>query len=141
MVCVYCGKATQVVNSRLQKKGNSIWRRRRCRTCGAIFTSQERAAYNQSLAIQKDVSHIIPFERDFLFLSIYDACRHRAQSAADAAALTETVITTLLRSYAEQGLIRRDDVVLTASTVLKRFDTVACVQYLALHPLPASTRR
>jgi len=140
MVCIYCGGATQVANSRLQKKSNNIWRRRRCLTCSAIFTSQERASYSQSLALQTGTSHIVPFERDLLFLSVHDACRHRPHPAADAAALTETAIAALLRNSVSQGLIKRDDVVITTSTVLKRFDTIACVQYLAVHALrPAAT--
>jgi transcriptional regulator NrdR family protein len=137
MVCIYCSADTQVVNSRLQKKSNSTWRRRRCRSCGAVFTSQERAAYDQSLAVQKSTSHITSFVRDLLFLSIYDACRHRVDATRDATALTETILGMLLREYANAGLIKRDDIVATASTVLRRFDPVACVHYLAFHPLGA----
>lgn len=135
MVCIYCRSKTEVTNSRLQKKTNAIWRRRRCTVCQAIFTSTEHIAYESSLAIGYGTSHIAPFQRDILFLSIYDACRHRKHATSDAAALTETVIGKLLQLGTKDGVVPRNVLVSTAEETLKRFDTAASVHYLAYHPL------
>jgi len=135
MVCVYCSSSTNVTNSRLQKRTNSVWRRRRCTDCDAIFTTTESVAYEGSLGVLDATSHIIPFDRDLLFLSIYESCRHRLHAPADATALSGTIIAKLHRSQDEPGVIARDTIVIVASETLKAFDPVACVHYLAFHPL------
>lgn len=138
MVCVYCSNDTRVTNSRLQKRQNQIWRRRQCLSCGAVFSTTEAVTYGNALAVQNGTSHITPFSRDLLFLSIYESCRHRTQAAADAAALTDTVIAKLHRLQESPGSLDRDTIVLAASETLKAFDAVACVHYLAFHPLARS---
>ena len=135
MVCIYCDSRTHVVNSRPKKRSNSIWRRRVCVICEAVFTSSEQVAYDSLLVVQSTASHIVPFQRDLLFLSIYDACRHRKTATADATALTDTVLGTLLSLGKNQGILKRNDIVQTANRVLGNFDKAACVHYLAFHPL------
>lgn len=134
MVCIYCGNKTEVTNSRLQRKTNTVWRRRRCTVCHAVFTSSEHIDYNRSIAIKYDTSHITPFDRDLLFLNIYDACKHRKTGVADASALTETILGKLLKLDANDGVIPRDTLVSIVSETLNRFDKAASVHYLAYHP-------
>lgn len=135
MVCTYCGHDTKVTNSRSQKKSNGTWRRRRCLSCGAVFSSLERIDYETSLAIRDRTSHIIPFNRDQLFVSIYDACRHRATAVQDAGALTDTVVRKLIATSIADGVIDRESVVAHTHTTLRAFDMAAGVQYIAFHPL------
>ncbi len=135
MVCIYCTGNTNVTNSRLQKRTNTVWRRRRCTLCKAVFTTSEGVAYEGALGITNTASHIVPFERDLLFLSIYEACRHREYAVKDATALTNTIIAKLYRLQDEPGLIDRDNVIMLTSETLKAFDPIACVHYLAFHPL------
>jgi len=132
MVCIYCGSKTEVTNSRLQKKLNRVWRRRRCRICDAVFTSQEQVIYDGAFAVRLSTSHIMPLSRDTLYLSVYDACRHRADAVTEATALTDTILSSLVL-LAKDGLLRREDIIATCSTVLKRFDTAAAVHYAAFH--------
>lgn len=135
MVCIYCGNKTETINSRLQKRRNSVWRRRRCQTCGAVFTSIEQAAYDVSLAFEDRASHITPFQREALFLSLYEACRHRPQALAEAADLTDTVIRKLLNTYVHNGTVRRADLLAVASETLGAFDNAAQIHYTAYHRL------
>ena len=135
MVCVYCGGQTNVTNSRLQKHQNSVWRRRRCKHCGAIFSSLERTNYDSLLVVRYGTSHIVPFQRDILFLSIYDACRHRTTSVADAAALSNTVIAKLIPLQTTKGMVDRTVIAAVTSETLRRFDAAAYTHYLAFHPL------
>lgn len=132
MVCIYCGGNTEVINSRLQKKANRVWRRRRCRACGAVFTSQEQIVYDGAFVVQEDTSHIVPFSRDLLYLSLYDACRHRRQAVTDAGALTDTTLSRLIPT-AKSGVIERQNIVATCQAVLKNFDKAAAMHYEAFH--------
>ena len=134
MVCVYCGNKTSVINSRLQKQINNVWRRRRCTKCHAIFSTFESVVYENTLAVQDSTSHITPFQREALFLSIFDSCKHRPNAISDATALTDTVLSKL-RELKEnhKGLLSRDTLVKTTSDILKQFDNAAYVHYAAFH--------
>lgn len=134
MLCIYCRSKTRIVNSRLRRRSNTKWRRHECTACHTVFTSLERADLTGSLVIRKPKAAIEPFNRDKLFLSIYEACRHRKTAANDAVHLTETVIAKLLRLI-NTATLERGQVVQVTSEVLKRFDKAAATVYLAYHPL------
>jgi len=135
MVCIYCSGSTDITNSRLQKRRNSVWRRRRCQSCGAAFTSIEQASYDLSLSFKDGTSHIVPFQRDTLFLSLYDACKHRQRAAAEAGDLTDTVIHKLLNGNVHDGQVTRTDLIRLVSETLSAFDSAAHVHYNAYHHL------
>jgi len=132
MVCLYCGGATHVANSRLQKQANAVWRRRQCEQCGLVFTTQEAAALNSGLRVRGADNVLRPFSRDHLFASIYESCKHRPQAVSDAGALTQTVITKLLGAQSD-GLLKREHIVAVAREVLQRFDPAAAIIYAAYH--------
>jgi len=71
MVCIYCSGDTQVINSRLQKRPNQVWRRRKCLECGATFTTHELAAYEGSWRVKSSSAGLQPFNKNKLFLSLY----------------------------------------------------------------------
>ena len=134
MVCVYCGNKTAVINSRLQKQINNVWRRRQCTKCQAIFSTLEHMVYENTLVVQDRLSHIMPFQREVLFLSIYDACKHRPKAISDASALTDTVLSKLQEhNENNKGLLTRDVISKTAADILKTFDNTAYVHYFAFH--------
>ena len=133
MVCIYCGSRTRITNSRAQKRQPGTWRRHRCTVCEAVFTSIERADYNTSLSLKDAASHIIPFDRDKLFISLYEACKHRRSAVQDAGELADTVIGSLLRHSQTSGLVSRAELVAAATTALRRFDSPACTHYAAYH--------
>jgi len=85
------------------------------------------------------MSHIIPFERDQLFLSIYEACRHRPKAIADATALTDTIIHKLLQSGLTDAVVERSRLRSIAHETLGTFDQVAQIHYGAFHPMPKSS--
>lgn len=135
MVCIYCASPTAVINSRKQKRNNSIWRRRQCERCRAIFTSQEHADLGSALRVVRSGSpQLAPFSREMLFVHVYESCKHRQSAIGDAAALTQTIINQLLQ-ISEHGAIARDDIVRHAHGVLANFDKAAATFYLAYHPL------
>ena len=139
MVCIYCGKDTKVINSRLQRRANQVWRRRKCLTCNSVFSSLEASDLSLSLSfrtshISPNRTYLQPFQRDVLFMSILDSCKHRKTAVSDATALTGTVLSKL-RPLMTGAVIDREEVVKTTYQILKRFDKAASVQYLAFHPL------
>lgn len=76
----------------------------------------------------------MPFLRDMLFLSLYDACRHRSTAITDASALTDTVIGKLLAGqHVKDGTVQRDDISTCCKQVLAAFDTTAATHYAAFH--------
>lgn len=77
---------------------------------------------------------LAPFNRDNLFLSIYESCRHRPNALAEAGPLTQTVINNLAAAHRE-GELERSKIIEATSLVLKRFDKVAATLYLAYHPI------
>lgn len=81
--------------------------------------------------IKKDVSHIAAFNRDVLFLSLYESLRHRNTAVKDAAALTNTVISHL---HAAGGVLEVNEIISQCKNALARFDNAAYVHYQAFHP-------
>lgn len=133
MVCIYCGNETRVINSRPQKRLNRVWRRRICIGCGTVFTSTEAVDLTGSVTV-RDKKQLEPFQRDKLFMSIYDSLKHRKTAQEDATALTDTVISKLYLLMHE-ALIEKPSIAVVTTDVLKRFDKVAATYYLAFHPL------
>ncbi|HET7060465.1 MAG TPA: hypothetical protein VFH99_04115 [Candidatus Saccharimonadales bacterium] len=135
MVCVQCGGQTRVINSRHQRRANQVWRRRQCRNpqCGAVFTSEETAAYNAAWAVQGPSGKLAPFSRDKLLLSLYKSLEHRSTAVADAGGLADTVIKRLSGAVTD-GVIESQAIVHAAQVALNRFDKAASTHYSAFHP-------
>jgi len=131
MVCVYCGHETAVVNSRHQRRGNQVWRRRQCQRCKAVFTSLEKTDYALAWAVSRD-GRSKPFSSDKLFLSLYRSCQHRKTALEDARSLTNTVINKLA-GYVHDGRVDAGDIAKVAGVALSRFDAAASVNYQAFH--------
>lgn len=130
MVCIYCQGHTSVTNSRKQRGGQAIWRRRLCGNCGAIFTTSESADLSASLMIEKHGGALIPFSRDSLFFSIASSCGHRKVSAAtDASELTNTIVQKLLKQ--KLAIIPADTIKKISVETLERFDPIASTYYKA----------
>jgi len=134
MVCPHCTANTDVVNSRKQHRLNTVWRRRKCAACGSIFTTIEGADLQSVLRVAHSATELEQFSRDRLFISIYESCRHRASALQDAANLTQQIISRVLASQQQPGLIERSSLVATAQKVLKTFDDAAAAYYGAYHP-------
>jgi transcriptional repressor NrdR len=134
MVCIYCFNKTEIINSRLQKKTNQVWRRRHCTTCNGIFTTLEQADLLTSLLYKNSSGRLESFQRDILFLSVFDSLGHRKTASSDATALTATILSNLSLRI-KNATLERSDIVNVISAVLKRFDKAAAITYSAYHPI------
>jgi transcriptional regulator NrdR family protein len=135
MVCIYCGGKTSVVNSRHQKRANQVWRRRRCDNCKSIVTTVEGLDFEASISLRTASGALQPFQRDILFISVYESLRHRKTAAADAEALTATTLKALPLCFDGTQAVDRQKLVQLVADTLQRFDEAAFVQYRAFHPL------
>jgi transcriptional repressor NrdR len=133
MVCIYCGGSTAVINSRLQKQPNQIWRRRKCEECGAVFSTEEAPQLSGSFVLRASDGSLQPFSRDKLYLSIYESCKHRPSATQDATAITTTILGKLT-AFSATGEILHKELVDLANAVLANFDSTASSVYKGLHP-------
>lgn len=131
MVCIHCRAKTQVFNSRLQKKPNQVWRRRKC-ICGHVFTTIETADYASQWLIRGTREPLSPFLRDRLFISLLASLQHRKTALSDASALTDTVIQKL-RTEMKDGTTDTTTISRLVQVALNRFDKPASVHYQAMH--------
>lgn len=132
MVCIYCSSETHVINSRSQKRSNSIWRRRKCLNCSSVFSTTEHIDYEKSWVVQYSDSKKLPFLRDLLYISIYKSLQHRQSSTLDAAGLTATIISSL-QKYQANGCLPAAAIATITLDCLKRFDAAAATYYQAFH--------
>lgn len=134
MVCIYCGSGTAVTNSRTQKQNNSTWRRRRCKSCGAVTTSIEITDLSKSLVVTDRSGAFSGFQRYRLFLDVYDSLKHRKTALEDAAALTDTIIQRILANSVA-GSVRKQAIIAATAQTLGAFDNIAATHYTAYHPV------
>jgi transcriptional repressor NrdR len=131
MNCIYCGGDTSVENSRPQKRSNSVWRRRECKLCGVIFTSNESLDLSGSIIV-KSAGLSEPFSRDKLFTSIHDSLKHRKSPVSDATALTDTILRQVL-TLVTSPEVQKQQIATICHKTLLNFDKAAATHYAAFH--------
>jgi transcriptional regulator NrdR family protein len=132
MVCPYCRNHSSVTNSRHQKRTNSVWRRRRCIQCLAVWTTLETL---QSAGTFKVTSNrvLVDFKPEMLLISLYEALRHRKTSESDAQYIHGTIVSKLQQT--NQPVFTTALIANTAYGVLRNYDKLAADLYRAHHPL------
>ncbi|MDB5160789.1 MAG: NrdR family transcriptional regulator [Candidatus Saccharibacteria bacterium] len=132
MVCPYCAAKTEVVNSRLQKRSNQVWRRRQCRECKSVFTTHEAIDLSSSLRVSTN-GELKPFISDLLFTEVLLALQDRKDCYTESREVTGTIIQELLKSQASPVFTPKQISEVTAG-ILKRFNQRAWHRYTAEHP-------
>lgn len=132
MVCIYCNRDTQVTNSRHQKRNNHTWRRRKCKSCGSIFTTIEAVDYTATLRVNIN-NEYKPFLTDLLYTEVLLSLQDRKSAYMDSREVTNTIIKSLL-SMPQNPLYSPKDISKVTATVLERFDKRAWHRYAAEHP-------
>ena len=137
MFCINCFHTnTSVTNSRPHKKQPSVWRRRKCANCNAVFTTIERPSLTDTVQVRSLAGASIPFNLGRLVVSIANAFSHNpSEGKMQALWLAQTVESTLATQV---QLLTPEDIEAVTHQVLKQFDEVAAVQYAAKHQLIVS---
>jgi transcriptional repressor NrdR len=95
MKCPFCfHPASRVVDSRPEKGGAAIRRRRECEVCGKRFTSHERVEEILPMVIKKD-GRRETFDRLKLIAGIKKACEKRPVSVEDIEKMVDRLETRL----------------------------------------------
>lgn len=140
MFCVNCfHKHTVVVNSRPNKKQPDVWRRRKCKACGTVFTTHERPSLEENKLIHLSDGTTDTFNLGKLILSIAQAFTHAPREAQyNSLWLAQTVEARL---STENTMVTPSEIEATTHQILKNFDKMAALQYAIRHRMLASTRR
>lgn len=132
MVCIYCNSKTDVINSRLQKRNNNVWRRRKCHKCGAVFTTHEQVDLSSSVLVNSN-GKLQPFNSDKLYSDVLDAVKDNQRPYHAARELTGLITQKLLQGGSKQPILAQT-ISLETAGVLKRFNKRAWMRYSANHP-------
>jgi transcriptional repressor NrdR len=96
MRCPYCGhQEDRVLDTRIQREGEAIRRRRECLECNGRFTTVESLLQVYPLIIKKD-GRREPFAKDKVLRGIQAACQKRAVSLAQMEQIVDRVARWVL---------------------------------------------
>ena len=132
MNCIYCQSNTYVTNSRPSKKQPSVWRRRQCKDCRAIFTTREQPDLKESMRVQSRDKTLQPFIQEKLLLSVHGSLLHRKNALNDAIALKDTITNNLIKN-SKDGIIKTQEIIKETERTLRHFDKAAVTHYSAHH--------
>lgn len=134
MFCIRCHhNSTRVTNSRPHKKQASIWRRRKCSACGALFTTIETVASDGQLTIEKNGTQHA-FSVPTLMISLHSSLSTQKTAPEDAYWLAQTILEQLMTQH-PGTTVTPLTVAQTAYDVLDRFDAAAALRYGLDHGL------
>jgi transcriptional repressor NrdR len=99
MKCPFCSFAdTRVIDSRPDKDGAAIRRRRECESCARRFTTHERVEEVVFPLIQKKDGRREPYDRGKVFAGMKKACEKRPVSVETIDKMVERLESRLLES-------------------------------------------
>ncbi len=130
MFCPYCTSKSRVINSRHQKRLNSVWRRRQCENCQAIWTTNEQIKGASAFKVLR-VGKLEDFAPEKLLIGLYEALKHRKNAEIDAQYIQSTVIRNIQLNG--DPVITIEQIVNECIEVLKNFDKLASELYKTLH--------
>lgn len=132
MVCIYCSKKTKTTISRSSTNTPKTWRRHKCLTCKALFTTRELPDWSLSISVSQNNGQISPYSTDKVFVSVFRSLSHRKSPVEDSRGIA-TTITESVCQLQRNGVISKGELQKTISKILHRFDNVARVHYDAHH--------
>jgi len=98
MKCPFCGNLdTKVVDSRPDKGGSGIRRRRECESCARRFTTYERIEQILPMVLKKD-GRREPFDREKIVAGVKKACEKRNVSMEEIERLADRLELRLQES-------------------------------------------
>ena len=131
MRCIKCSSLEdRVVDSRTNKDGYSIRRRRECLKCGFRFTTYENVERTPMLVIKRDETRE-PFKPEKLLGGLIKACEKRPVSLE----VLEKAVDDITDSFTADGLkeISANAIGLKVMTHLRQIDQVAFVRYASVY--------
>lgn len=140
MICINCSSETKVTNSRPHKKTPSVWRRRKCVACGAVFTTNEVVSDTMYIfQVKSPDGKAEAFSLPRLMFSIATSLSHRAAQSVpdDSYWLAQTIATNIQATATDK--VTSGALALEVHVALSNFDATAGIQYGARHGLVHNT--
>lgn len=119
---------TKVVDSRPEKDGRSIRRRRMCEHCGFRFSTNERIEIPRILVIKKNGS-VEDFSREKLQRALAIACRKRPFSNED----IQELVRGLAEKWAGNQEISSEEIGDATLSALKEIDEIAFLRFASVY--------
>lgn len=131
MKCPYCGKdEDRVLDTRIQKEGEIIKRRRECLQCKGRFSTIETLMLQIPFIVKKD-GRREPYSREKLLRGIQAACQKRpislAQMETIVEVVTQWVVGRIEKEISSQAVGQR------VMQELRRLDNVAYVRFASVY--------
>lgn len=131
MKCPYCGKdEDRVLDTRIQKEGEIIKRRRECLQCKGRFSTIETLMVQFPFIIKKD-GRREPYSREKLLRGIQAACQKRPISLAQMETIVEVVTHWVLGRMEKE--IPSNAIGQRVMQELRKLDNVAYVRFASVY--------
>jgi transcriptional repressor NrdR len=131
MRCPSCNyKDTNVVDSRMNKDGTSIRRRRKCLKCEERFTTYEYIERVPLMVVKRD-GRRQTFDRARILNGIMKACEKRPVSIEQIEALVDDIEHTIRKKYDQE--VSSKDIGEMIMNRLARLDEVAYVRFASVY--------
>ena len=128
MRCPFCNQATKIYNSRANRTTHETWRRHRCNSCKATFTTREKIDWSKSTTVKASKA-TQNYSYGILLSSILTASSVAGISTTDAIDLSNTVEQQLITEGFFEKIQQESSVIRNACiSVLRRYD-----KHLAIH--------
>lgn len=131
MRCPFCGQDNdRVLDTRIQKEGEVIRRRRECLNCKSRFTTVETLMLQYPYIIKKD-GRREPFSKEKLLRGIQAACQKRPVSLAQMENLVENISTWILNRGEKE--IASQNVGQRVMQAMRKLDDVAYIRFASVY--------
>ena len=131
MLCVFCGnRKNRVVDSRENKIGDVIRRRRECLKCHRRFTSYERIEGISYPVVKKDGCSEL-FDRSKLLKGLVKACKNRPVSVEQLERIVDDVEQHLFKGLGRE--ISSQEIGGYVMEQLRQVDKVAYVRFASVY--------
>ena len=131
MKCPSCSNLeNKVIDSRLNKEGNSTRRRRECLSCGERFTTYERIEKTLPFLIKQD-GRREEFDREKVLAGVKKACQKRPISIQEMEALVDRV-----EQYCQERGEKEMSAVVVGEKVVQelyQLDDIAYVRFASVY--------
>ncbi len=131
MKCPFCGQLSdKVVDSRENKDGEMIRRRRECLACNRRFTSYERIEEIQFMVIKKDNKRQL-FDRQKLLKGILASCQKRPVRMSECQNIVNDVLYHLYQKPERE--IDSGEIGEIVMNRLKKLDKIAYIRFASVY--------
>lgn len=142
MKCINClHKKTEVFNSRTRQKDDTIWRRRRCKACQFVFSTEEYVPLEAIYTVtnDKDIKNAKPFLMSKLTASLsrsIAAVNSPATSSEDAYWLGQSIRQKVINTYRPVRALLSSSIASLCLEVLIAYNPLAASVYARQRGLP-----